>query len=272
MYNLINEFSKPPQNFFVTLIGCGGTGGFAADGLCRVLPNRAKLILIDHDRVERRNLIRQNFVKEDLGKFKSEALATRLSEKYNRVVGYSLSMIAELEIKLPGIVVGCVDNGLARSDIAEKCKSGLSPSWGHESWWIDAGNGDNFGQVLIGNNEDAGYFQDTGCDTGWCWVLPLPTVQRPELLYQLPAPEPGCAQIDTQGPTINQAMAFLVVESVRRIIEGTCTWMQLYLDLESGTLRPVHATPDALRGLLKKDRIMRKEVRPDERGSQRGHR
>jgi hypothetical protein len=260
MYKLINEFSKGASGFHVTLIGCGGTGGYAAEGLCRVLPPEADLILIDHDRVEERNLIRQNFFSCDLGKFKSEVLAERLSARYDRRVGFSLMMISDLDIKLPGIVVGCVDNGLARGDIAEKCKSGLTPGYGYESWWVDSGNGENYGQVLIGNHREAAYF----ADTGWCYVLPLPTIQRPELLYQLPA-QPGCAQIE-QGPTINQAMAFLVVEVVRRIIEGSCEWMQLYLDLEAGALRPVYAIPDSLRGILKKNKIM-KGGPPNERRS-----
>lgn len=261
MYKLISEFARADHGFYVTLIGCGGTGGYAAEGLCRVLPPKADLILIDHDRVEERNLVRQNFFSSDLGKFKSEALAERLSVRYDRQVGYSLMMISDLDIKLPGIVVGCVDNGLARGDIAKKCKSGLTPPWGYESWWVDSGNGENYGQVLIGNHREIAYF----ADTGWCYVLPFPTVQRPELLYQALAPEPGCAQIE-QGPTINQAMAFLVVEVVKRIIEGSCQWMQLYLDLEAGTLRPVYAIPDSLRGILKTNEI-KKGGPPNERRS-----
>ena len=35
----------------------------------------------------------------------------------------------------------------------------------------------------------------------------------------------------------------MTLEVVRRIVEGTCTWMQLSLDLQEGTLRATHATP-----------------------------
>ena len=49
-----------------------------------------------------------------------------------------------------------------------------------------------------------------------------------------------------QSPTINQAMAALVLEVVRRLLEGTCPWMSLFLDLDSGGLKPVFATPEAV--------------------------
>jgi hypothetical protein len=51
---------------------------------------------------------------------------------------------------------------------------------------------------------------------------------------------------EEQSATINQAMAALVLEVIRRIIEGTCPWMQLYLDLDAGTLTPTMATPEAV--------------------------
>jgi hypothetical protein len=52
--------------------------------------------------------------------------------------------------------------------------------------------------------------------------------------------------IEEQSATINQAMGALVLEIVRRIIEGTCPWMQLYLDLDDGTLTPTMATPEVV--------------------------
>jgi hypothetical protein len=37
-----------------------------------------------------------------------------------------------------------------------------------------------------------------------------------------------------------------VLEVVRRLLAGTLTWMQVYLDLESGTMRTVDATPETV--------------------------
>lgn len=237
MYRLNNQFLR---NYWVTVVGCGGTGGHVAESLCRLLPPDARLVLVDHDRVEERNLGRQNFTREELGCFKSEALARRLSRIFERPVGYSILPVNLMEGLSPGLVIGCVDNGIARRAITKH----MSQREIFGRWWVDAGNGENYGQVIIGNARDLRPSFDL--KAGICYALPLPTIQRPELLGQVPRGR-DCADVaQEQGPTINQAMAVLVVEVVRRIIEGTCPWMQLYVDLEAGTLVPVLATPEAV--------------------------
>jgi len=249
-YRLDNSFAQ--GHFTVTVVGCGGTGSFVAEGLARFLPPRADLVLIDHDRVEERNLIRQNFTGEELGQFKSEALARRLSRRYRLPVAFSTLPVAMTEMRVPGVIIGCVDNGPARREIAKRIANrclrwvgGYSRSLPEElqsgprlvtsGWWVDAGNGESYGQIIIGNTDEVIIEGDT------CLGLPLPTMQRPELLQEAPR-QRDCADIPEQGPTINQVMAALVVEVVRRLIEGTCPWMQLYLDLESGMLTPVLAS------------------------------
>ena len=39
-----------------------------------------------------------------------------------------------------------------------------------------------------------------------------------------------------QDPTINQMMASLVLQVVRRMVAGSCPFMGLYLDMEQGTV------------------------------------
>ncbi len=243
MYRLSNDFTR--HRYTVTVVGCGGTGGFTAESLCRFLPEEATLVLVDHDRVEERNLTRQCFSRQDLGRFKSETLAHRLAQKFDRPVGYSTLPVAMAELSLPGLVIGCVDNGLARRDIARAVKGMI-----HEcSWWVDAGNGENYGQVVIGNTDVASDLLPTG---DIYYGLPLPTMQKPELLSQAPRAR-DCASIaEEQGPTINLTMAAVVVEVVRRLIAGTCSWVQLYIDMEAGTLVPVLATPEIINSLKKR--------------------
>jgi len=146
---------------------------------------------------------------------------------------------------LPGLVIGCVDNGLARRDIARVVKD----IYTSRSWWVDAGNGENYGQVLIGNT-DVGtlLLPDGEIYRG----LPLPTTQRPELLTQAPKARDCAAIAEEQGPTVNVTMAAVVLEVVRRLIAGTCPWMQLYLDMETGTLAPVLATPETVKSVRKR--------------------
>lgn len=242
MYRLTNVMIN--ERSTVTVVGCGGTGGFVAEGLCRLMPQSLRLLLIDCDRLEERNLGRSNFTMYDLDLFKSEALAKRLASRYNRPIAYSTLPVGMVDLP-KGLVIGCVDNGEARRQITDRL---VLPSW-----WIDSGNGKNYGQVLVGNRSDKDngryYFEE-----GICFWLPLPTIQQPALLNQEPRRR-SCDEAvaaDEQGPTINQAMAALVLEFVRRLIEGNCTWMQLYLDLDAGMLHPVMASPELVAAVMKK--------------------
>ena len=253
MYRLDNSFAQAP--FTITVAGCGGTGGFVAEGLCRLLPQHARLVLVDHDRVEERNLLRQNFTSQDIGRFKSEALAYNLARKTGRTVGYSTYPVAMVSLESPGLLLGCVDNGPARRDIANQ----LNEHSYYNRWWVDAGNGENYGQILIGNRSRS-LLHSFDEESETCLALPLPTIQMPGLLSQKPRAR-SCAEAvlaGDQGPTINQVMAALMLEVVRRLIEGTCPWMQLYLDMETGSLVPVMATPEAVEGLtgIKKKKLI----------------
>ena len=242
MYKLCNAFTR--TDYIVAVVGCGGTGGFVAESLCRLLPRDVDLVLIDHDRVEERNLSRQSFYIEDLGKLKSETLAQRLASKFGRQVAYSTLPMAMMKIPRPGLVIGCVDNGLARGDIARAVSDMPYPKW-----WVDSGNGENYGQILIGNTD---IMTEMLIEDDVCRGLPLPTLQKPELLAQVPESR-SCAEVaEEQGPTINLMMAAAVVEVVRRLIDGTCPWMQLYIDMEAGTLTPILATPKTIKPLMQR--------------------
>lgn len=240
----------------IAIVGCGGTGGFVAEGVCRLLGDRdIQVLLIDHDRVEERNLGRQAFYKSDLGKFKSQALAERLSRLYGRQIMYSVypfnrDIITDVFTVryygsgLNGLIIGAVDNATARKSIAEAARGG---------YWIDVGNGEHSGQVLIGNSSDPEELKDSFYpEDGIVTRLPLPTVQQPALLAPPTQPveeDMSCAEgveANLQSPVINQAMATLVLEMVRRLLAGTLDYMAAYLDLEVGTLRYIPAEPEAV--------------------------
>jgi PRTRC genetic system ThiF family protein len=206
--------------------------------------------------VEPHNLIRQNFFTGDVGKFKSQALAERLSRFYGRPVGYSVypydhEMVGEIfgggmyKRAIQGIIIGCVDNAAARRAIANTLQ------WGN--WWLDAGNGHHSGQVLLGNARDVeslkGSFNERDQTVR---RLPIPSLQLPSLLS--PVTEPtrerrDCAEAieaEDQSPTINQAMATLVLEFIYRLLKGALTWMGAYIDLDAGTLQTVPAEPETV--------------------------
>ena len=243
---------------WITVVGCGGTGGFVAEGLCRLFQGRkATIVLVDHDRVEPHNLLRQNFYAEDVGRFKSQALADRLARAYRRPVGYSVYAFREEESRpngqrYPGLpaygdslIIGCADNTAARRAMAE-CLPG-DP----RRWLIDAGNDTNWGQVLVGNVAEPVTLVEPPFTGQTCHLAPAPTLQRPDLLTAVSTrpPDVDCAaalDLTDQDPTINQMMASLVLQVVRRMVAGTCPFMGLYLDMEQGTVTPRYVTPEAV--------------------------
>jgi hypothetical protein len=141
------------------------------------------------------------------------------------------------------IIIGCVDTPEARRSIADS----MSSNW--NNWWLDAGNGHHSGQVLLGNTMDIGHLKEAfDSITHMVSKLPLPSLQLPALLIppvEVTRPR-DCAELrgnDEQSPTINQAMAMLVMDFIYRLLIGRLTNMGAYIDLDAGTLQTVPATP-----------------------------
>ncbi|MDO8715566.1 MAG: ThiF family adenylyltransferase [Dehalococcoidales bacterium] len=261
-----------PRNFSIIVVGCGGTGSFVAEGLCRLLiGSDIPLLLIDPDRVEAHNLVRQNFYEGDLDKFKSQALAERLSRQFHRHIAYSVypfmpDLIGESwggglrSPAIQGIIIGCVDNADARRQIGQTLRFG--------NWWLDAGNGFSSGQVLLGS---AGNLELLGSpfikEIGEVEQLPMPSWQLPSLLAPPTTNKPGtldCAEAvaaEEQSPVVNQAMATLVLEFIYRLLNKKLTWMGAYLDLDAGTLQTVRADPEVVARMcgVKVDTLLRKD-------------
>jgi PRTRC genetic system ThiF family protein len=249
----------------IAIVGCGGTGGFLAEAVCRLLLGRhAELFLIDHDRVESHNCLRQAFGPEDVGKFKAQVLAERLSRRYHRNIGYSVMPFdwdlhghiwTKVASRLP-LVIGCVDNAAARSALADAMRDGRPEPIGYayrtelgHPWWLDLGNERNSGQALLGNLVQSDHlahaFQYQGQTVT---ALPAPSQQRPDLLTSPPRrqPEADCAErviTGDQGATINQAMAALGASFVEKLLDGRCTWMAALLNMDEGILAATAPEP-----------------------------
>jgi ThiF family len=247
----------------IVLVGCGGPGAFVAESLCRLLVGReAALYLVDPDRVETVNVTRQSFDLSDVGRFKAEVLAERLAARFHREVAYSvLTYDARVHAAAfdrssgLNLVIGAVDNATARRAIAETLAGAearnRSDGEPPDVIWLDAGNGHNSGQVLLGNALRGDELRRSfDRHFGFCSALPAPSLQRPDLLESPPAAvaprDLTCAEaVDTgdQSRTINQLMAAVVSSYVENLLEGACSWMATYLDMDNGTLRSVLIDP-----------------------------
>lgn len=268
------QLARSEREATIVLVGCGGTGGFLAEAVCRLLLDTpARLYLVDPDRVEAHNVARQAFDRREIGRFKAEVLAERLARRFGREIGYSvLPYDRELHARVFGnarsrlnLLLGCVDNAAARRAIAATLDE---RAWNHtyapsslSVWWLDCGNGRSSGQVLLGNvTRPEGLRGAFFARSGVCHALPAPSLQRPDLLNAPPPASesgpgytPDCAEAvvrGDQGPTINQVVTAIAASYVEKLLAGTCRWMGSYFDLDDGTLRCIPADPKVVAALV----------------------
>lgn len=248
----------------IVVVGCGGTGSFLAESICRLLiGRRSRVYLVDLDRVEANNVGRQAFDRVDVGRFKAQVLAKRLARRFEREVGYSVlpydrQLHAQVFARGPSrlsLLVGCVDNAAARRAIAATLDSpsagNVYPHPGGFVWWLDCGNGRNSGQALLGNVARPEALRGAFLpEVGLCRALPAPSLQRPDLLDAPPQPKQadcaGAIAMGDQGPTVNQAVAALSASYVENLLADKCCWMATYFDIEDGALRCVPADPKSV--------------------------
>ena len=244
-----------PNHPYFMVVGLGGTGGFVAEGLCRLLVDKKTTIyLVDHDKVEERNIGRQNFYPGDLGRFKARVLAERLARQFDREIHYIVNPIEHLPLEdRSEITIGCVDNPSARNRLQfAGTRTMMGGRYSYQrigGWYIDAGNSENTGQVLIGNSllkELNQSFLPNHVGGPQCVKLPLPTIQQPALLAPV-TKEPDCAEAVTaeeQSPVINRMMSDLVLIFVHKLINQKLSWMGAYINLDTGVLSTVNADPE----------------------------
>lgn len=242
------------ERLSIFMVGCGGTGSFAALHLGRLvwaLRGRVQvsLVFVDPDRIEMKNVGRQNFCPAEVGTFKALSLAERVSRAFGiKVWGITERFgkrildefrCSQFDNEGLTVVVGAVDNGAARRDIARACHGDQR----YRTWWVDAGNGLDGGQVLVGNRPD----ERPVLVPGFCAGLPFPSVQEPGLFEdQVVEERLGCADLLAMGAQslmINQAMGGWLVNYVYRLVLARdLDVMGTYINLRSGSVRSVPIT------------------------------
>ena len=148
----------------IIVLGAGGTGGWLIPHIYRIgyaTGRDLKVVICDADIVEQKNLIRQNFIEQDIGQVKSQVLAERYSSCFGMSCAF-LPHFIETEEELSFLVrpeplyvveerepqkvilIGAVDNIKTRKlchQVFSKCRDLV---------YIDSGNGLDTGQVVCG--------------------------------------------------------------------------------------------------------------------------
>lgn len=151
----------------IVMLGAGGTGGHIAPHLYRLLytlgQRKCRFLIVDGDLVEKKNLVRQNFIEADLGENKAKVLAERYSSVFGLETEYVPSYI-ENEEELKKLMTPCVWKASPYSNpitelviLIGAVDNNKSRSLCHRVFYqmknlvyIDSGNGEYTGQVVCG--------------------------------------------------------------------------------------------------------------------------
>lgn len=180
------QFQPEEQTtYHFLVVGAGGTGGYLLPNLARQvsLSNQVMkgqgfrphtITVIDADDVEEKNLTRQNFIPNDIGKNKAKVLATRYAKSFGVPISYIeeyiesvmqvneyLQNITSSVFQNPDngsvkqmrvVVIDCVDNTKTRHFL----KTAVSNFTRCPTDFISSGNEERAGQVVFAPNQNIG--------------------------------------------------------------------------------------------------------------------
>jgi PRTRC genetic system ThiF family protein len=261
------------------VVGAGGTGSFVIPAIARLIfelkqqQNKpVEMLIVDPDVVESGNIPRSNFCAAEVGRFKAQTLAERVTLAWGIETEYSCEGFdPEKHLKrsssdyrsLP-VLVGCVDNHLARRDIHRAVDEfrGYGSSDAPNLWWIDGGNGRSSGQVLLGSNTKRIKPDQHFTGTSICRSLPAPSLMHPDLLEAEKTPAsrnleglscPDRIRLGEQSLNINQRVAVEMAEMLTEMfLTRSLKRFASYFDLETGTSRSLYCIPDQIAAAVPK--------------------
>lgn len=255
-------------------VGAGGTGSFTALAIARLMyelkqsGKTVELLIIDPDVVEAGNIPRSNFCFAEVGGFKAQTLAKRITLAWGLECHHANEVFdAEIHLHQPTgtydtltMIVGCVDNHLARLEIHRAVE--LSQGYRSDApkiWWIDGGNGRYSGQVLIGSTTERSKPKNHFVGTSICRSLPAPSLIHPELLTGQEAKREAmvtCTErirLGEQSLNINQRVAVEIGEMLTSMfLTHNLRRFATYFDLETGTSRSLYCTPEQVESAVRK--------------------
>lgn len=244
----------------VVMLGAGGTGAHIAPHLYRLLyalERPVKFIICDGDKVEPKNLVRQNFTQADLGENKARVIAERYSDVFGLETSYIPRFIENAgqleELLRPKvfrefyrntqtggkwvseselvILIGAVDNNKSR----KLCHEVFLRA--RDLIYIDSGNGEYTGQIVCGiRRAGKTIYKPVG--------MLYPEVNSPEDLFPT---EVSCAEASVSAPqtiVANLMAATAVVTMIYNIlVMGRNTVQQTTFSTKSVNIRSVQKQP-----------------------------
>lgn len=134
------------------IVGVGGTGSLLARDLPKLLIGTShKILLVDGDIVEKKNMERQSYQEQDIGENKAVALSSKINTFYSANCEAMNCYLTKNEIleycdknyMYTPVIIGCVDNDATRK-ILEHTFNNLD--W---CYYLDSANGEFEGNIYI---------------------------------------------------------------------------------------------------------------------------
>lgn len=251
----------------IILAGAGGGGSFMALHIARLMHSIYRmgkgvhLTICDPQIVEEENAGRSNFCDAEVEAKvpKAETLARRFSQAWglnisSYVGDFEDSLILGRELT---VLVGCVDGARGRQAMHEVLKNNPDePSRENPPtfWWLDNGNVNNFGRVLLGSAYSSEQMMEAFPSPGKCISLPSPALQYPDLLKpQKEETDEGAAGMscaeraaaNLQSLNINAAVVIQAADMLTRLlITKDLKRFACEVNLASGVMRSSYVTPE----------------------------
>lgn len=230
----------------VTVVGAGGTGSQVVAGLAQLHFAMVSLghqhglhvTLVDDDTVSDANIGRQMFYPSDVGQPKATVLVNRVNLTMGMAWEAKVGRIDSRSSLRSDIVVGCVDNRKARKSI-------LQAMGNNGGYWMDFGNRQHDGQVILGQVK-------ASWDTKGKERLPHVGDLFPELIDpSLDAEDdmPSCSlaeALEKQSLFVNRSVAVWGLNMLWELFRhGKLDYHGVFVNLQSGRASSLPVDPEA---------------------------
>lgn len=229
-----NDFTpRAEEDYHFIVIGAGGTGGYLIPNLGRMIGikndegKNHTVTIVDADETEEKNLLRQNFSPNDIGKNKAAVMATRYGRAFGETFYYQEDYIEDadqiVEImkseNKTTVIIDCVDNNKTRFVIKEGVRRYHETVGLHNTAIISSGNEEYGGQVVF-SYQIAKRFEDS---TSYEYKSPDLIDMFPDMnIDQLPSEE-SCAEQAISAPQnihTNMTAADIIFGFVNRLLNN----------------------------------------------------
>ncbi|MEQ1526466.1 MAG: PRTRC system ThiF family protein [Gallionella sp.] len=233
----------------VVLVGAGGTGSHVLRRLANMHlamvelghPEGLDVVVIDPDTVSKTNVGRQNFWPSDVGQHKAEILVNRCNMLMQTGWQAEIAKVTNDSRfnSQPDIVIGCVDNRKGRGAILATLKRSVYKS----AYYLDIGNREHDGQVVLGEVFGSGYKRENR--------LPHIADLYPDIIdgsLDVTDDTPSCSlaeALEKQSLFINDTMANAACNLLWELFRyGRLTHHGQFVNIKSGRVTPLSIDPE----------------------------